>query len=634
MSLGFQWGQYKFPTAPIAVFVCILLCCHGFGTTAAMTNNRRLELKQQTKEMFHHGWSSYMTYAYPKDELNPFNCTGRGSDRYDPTNININDVLGDYGVTLVDTLDTLAIMGEQREFENAVRLVTRHVSFNQDSKVQVFETNIRSLGGLLSAHILASDSQYGYTIEGYNGELLRAAKDLAQRLVPAFQMSRTGIPYPRVNLRYGVPKTETVETCTAGAGSLILEFGVLSRLTNDPFYENLAKKALKALWERRSDLNLMGNAINLQTGQWVYAASSVGAGIDSFFEYLLKAHILFGDDEYYDMFEDAYSAIMTYVADPSGYYYKNVDMSSGQLMSHWIDSLSAFWPGLQVLYGDLEMAIKSHLTYYNLWKKYRGMPERYNYVQNDIDIGFYPIRPEFAESTYFLYRATRDPFYLEVGEMILKDIDDRARLPCGFASLADVRTGALEDRMESFVLSETFKYLYLLFDVDHPLNHEDSNFVFTTEGHVMPMPVKHDTKLQRPPKSWGKIRTTCQSYPALQNDWISGSPHGNNHSLSFTMSHQPVSDYAQYLIRRNTFSEPVALTKNGYCEVPKTATDKFKLKFGAVKDEDYSITPRILKLIDGLFSSTLAGLDVEFTKVLRGSEGYDVTKGSYGYYRL
>lgn len=150
----------------------------------------------------------------------------------------------------------------------------------------------------------------------------------------------------------------------------------------------------------------------------------------------------------------------------------------------------------------------------------------------------------------------------------------------------------------------------------------------------MPMPVKHDTKLQRPPKSWGKIRTTCQSYPALQNDWISGSPHGKNHSLSFTMSHQPVSDYAQYLIRRNTFSEPVALTKNGYCEVPKTATDKFRLKFGAVKDEDYSITPRILKLIDGLFSSTLAGLDVEFTKVLRGSEGYDVTKGSYGYYCL
>jgi mannosidase alpha-like ER degradation enhancer 1 len=226
----------------------------------------------------------------------------------------------------------------------------------------------------------------------------------------------------------------------------------------------LAKKALKALWERRSDINLLGNAINLQSGQWVYAASSVGAGIDSFFEYLLKAYVLFGEDEYYDMFEDAYSSIMTYIADPNGYLYRNVDMSSAQLMSHWVDSLSAFWPGLQVLYGDLEMAIKSHLIYYNIWKKYQGLPERYNFVHDDVDIGFYPIRPEFAESTYFLYRATRDPFYLEVGEMILNDINDRTRLPCGFASLGDVRTGVLEDRMESFVLSETFKYLYLLFD--------------------------------------------------------------------------------------------------------------------------------------------------------------------------
>lgn len=226
----------------------------------------------------------------------------------------------------------------------------------------------------------------------------------------------------------------------------------------------MAKKALRALWDRRSDINLLGNSINLQSGQWVYAASSVGAGIDSFFEYLLKAYVLFGEDEYYDMFEDAYSSIMTYIADPNGYLYRNVDMSSAQLMSHWVDSLSAFWPGLQVLYGDLENAIKSHLTYYNIWKKYQGLPERYNFFLDDVDIGFYPIRPEFVESTYFLYRATRDPFYLEVGEMLLNDINDRTRLPCGFASLGDVRTGELEDRMESFVLSETFKYLYLLFD--------------------------------------------------------------------------------------------------------------------------------------------------------------------------
>lgn len=71
------------------------------------------------------------------------------TNSFNRTNININDVLGDYGVTLIDTLDTLAIMGEQKEFEGAIKLVAHNVSFDQNSRVQVFETNIRTLGGLV-----------------------------------------------------------------------------------------------------------------------------------------------------------------------------------------------------------------------------------------------------------------------------------------------------------------------------------------------------------------------------------------------------------------------------------------------------------------------------------------------------
>ncbi|OAD65804.1 glycoside hydrolase family 47 protein [Phycomyces blakesleeanus NRRL 1555(-)] len=415
--------------------------------------------------MFNHGWHNYLEHAYPADELNPVQCNGRGSDKSDPTNININDVLGDYSLTLVDTLDTLAIMGTQDQFEEAVRLVLEQVSFDKDSKVQVFELNIRALGGLLSAHVFASDPSFGHSIKGYNGGLLNLAEDLANRLLPAFQSSKTGIPYPRVNLRYGVPRTETVETCTAGAGSLVLEFGVLSRLTGNPYYESVAKRALKAIWDRRSPLDLLGNVINIQTGQWIHTASSTGAGIDSFFEYVLKAYVLFGETEYLNMFEDAYGAILQHIRDPSGYIYRNVHMSSGTLMATWIDSLSAFMPGLQVLHGDLESAIKGHLIFYNIWKRYHALPERFDYYQKTVDIAFYPLRPEFVESTYHLYRATRDPFYLQVGEMIIEDLNNRTRLACGFANIGDVRTGRLEDRMESFVLSETLKYLYLLFDI-------------------------------------------------------------------------------------------------------------------------------------------------------------------------
>lgn len=130
----------------------------------------------------------------------------------------------------------------------------------------------------------------------YNGQLLRLARDLADRLLPAFY-TPTGLPYPRVNLRYGVtfyensplskanpgPKTddrrkyttryqsrpEVTETCSAGAGSLVLEFTTLSRLTGDGRYEDLAKRAFWAVWLRRSEIDLIGAGIDAETGNWV-----------------------------------------------------------------------------------------------------------------------------------------------------------------------------------------------------------------------------------------------------------------------------------------------------------------------------------------------------------------------------
>jgi mannosidase alpha-like ER degradation enhancer 1 len=208
----------------------------------------------------------------------------------------------------------------------------------------------------------------------------------------------------------------------------------------------------------------VGNVINIQTGQWIHTASSTGAGIDSFFEYLLKAYILFGEEDYLEMFETSYDAIKKHILDKSGYLYRNVHMDSGTLMATWIDSLGAFMPGIQVLYGDLESAIKGHLVFYNIWRRYHALPERFDFYQQTADIHSYPLRPEFVESTYYLYQATKDPFYLHVGEMIVQDLNNRTRLPCGFASIGDLRTGRLDDRMESFMLSETLKYLYLLFD--------------------------------------------------------------------------------------------------------------------------------------------------------------------------
>uniref|UniRef100_A0A8C3AUG1 alpha-1,2-Mannosidase n=1 Tax=Cyclopterus lumpus TaxID=8103 RepID=A0A8C3AUG1_CYCLU len=456
----------------------------------------KAKMKDMAKEMFYFGYDNYMKYAFPEDELNPIDCEGRGPDVLNPSNININDVLGNYSLTLIDTLDTLLVLGNVTEFHKAVKLVIDTVSFDKDSTVQVFEANIRILGGLISSHILLTDPKHPFGKVGfddYDNELLHLAHDLAVRLLPAFENTSTGIPYPRVNLKTGVPPDSINETCTAGAGSLLVEFGILSRLIGDSTFEWVARRAVRALWNLRSnETGLLGK----YSSQWVGKQSGLGAGMDSFYEYLLKSYILFGENEDHRMFQAAYESIQNHMrrgrescnegeGDPP--LYVNVNMFSGEIMNTWIDSLQAFFPGLQVLNGDVDNAICLHAFYYAIWKRFGALPERYNWQLQAPDVLFYPLRPELAESTYLLYQATKNPFYLHVGMDILQSLEKNTKVRCGYATLHHVVDKSKEDRMESFFLSETCKYLYLLFDEDNPLHKSDNKYIFTTEGHVVPV---------------------------------------------------------------------------------------------------------------------------------------------------
>jgi mannosidase alpha-like ER degradation enhancer 1 len=124
------------------------------------------------------------------------------------------------------------------------------------------------LGGLLSPHLLAlpdHPTHPGFDLPWYRSELLDLAVDLADRLLPAFR-TPTGIPVARINLRKGVELGETMETCSAGAGSLLLEWILLSRLTGKPEYEQAATKAFWEVWNRRSEKGLVGNALNAYNG--------------------------------------------------------------------------------------------------------------------------------------------------------------------------------------------------------------------------------------------------------------------------------------------------------------------------------------------------------------------------------
>ncbi|XP_033188408.1 ER degradation enhancer, mannosidase alpha-like 2 isoform X2 [Bombus vancouverensis nearcticus] len=453
-----------------------------------MSKEEREALKEEARDMFCHAYNAYMDNAYPADELMPLSCKGRyrGSE---PNRGDIDSTLGNFSLTLVDTLDTLVVLGDLEEFEHAVKLVVRDVSFDTDVIVSLFETNIRMLGGLLSGHILAEYLQQRADImPWYRGELLNLAKDLGYRFLPAFNTT-TGIPYGRINLKYGmkgVPLEVSRETCTACAGSMILEMAALSRLTGEPIFEEKAQKAMDVLWRmRHRGTDLMGSVLNVHSGDWVRRDSGVGAGIDSYYEYCLKAYILLGDEKYLGRFNKHYQAVMKYVS--QGPMLLDVHMHRPNTNSkNFMDALLAFWPGLQVLKGDIKPAVETHEMLYQVMQRHNFIPEAFT-TDFQVHWGHHPLRPEFLESTYFLYRATGDHYYLGVGRKVLKSLQTYARVPCGYAAVSDVRTNKHDDTMDSFVLSETFKYLFLLFAEPGELLLDLDEFIFTTEGHLLPL---------------------------------------------------------------------------------------------------------------------------------------------------
>ncbi|CAH1787460.1 unnamed protein product [Owenia fusiformis] len=456
----------------------------------AMSKLEKRELKEMVLEMFDHGYNSYMQHAYPADELMPLKCMGRVRGKHRSRG-DIDDALGNFSLTLVDTLDSLVVLGKIEEFEKAVRMIIRDVTFDTDIVVSVFETNIRMIGGLLGGHVLADLlKQSGDAMLWYDDELLNLAKDLGNRLLPAFNTS-TGIPFPRVNLRFGVNKATSrtgheKDTCTACAGTMILEFAALSRLTGDPIYEEKARKAMSFLWQQRNVASdLVGTVINIHNGDWVRRDAGVGAGTDSYYEYLLKAYILLGDETYLDRFNKHYTSIMRYIN--QGPMLVDVHMHRPTSNSkNFMDSLLAFWPGLQVLKGDIKPAIEIHEMLYQVMQRHNFLPEAFT-TDFRVHWGQHPLRPEFVESTYFLYKATNDPYYLEVGKVVLQNLNQHARVDCGFAAIKDVTSGELEDQMDSFVLAETFKYLYLLFAEKEDMWLDVDDFVFTTEAHLLPL---------------------------------------------------------------------------------------------------------------------------------------------------
>jgi mannosidase alpha-like ER degradation enhancer 2 len=353
----------------------------------------------------------------------------------------------------------------------AKELIVKDLSFDRDIYVKNFEITIRLLGGLLSSYELTHDKR-----------LLSLAEDLGDRLLPAFG-SPTGMPYVEVNLRTG--KVRNPETNPAEIGTLLIEFGTLSKLTGKPIYFDKAKTALVELYKRRSALGLVGSGINVETGKWTDPTSHIGGGIDSYYEYLLKAWMLFGDEDCEQMWKSTITAINKYVAEetPSGLWYGQVDMNTGKRVGHYFGALDAFFPGTLALSGDLDRARHLEDSAYKMWTTFGIEPESIDYTTMKTAYDGYALRPEIIESAYYLYRFTNDPRYLEMGNTFLNDLIKFCRTEVGYSALKNVKNKIKRDDMESFFLAETMKYLYLLFAPPETLDLK--THVFNTEAHPM-----------------------------------------------------------------------------------------------------------------------------------------------------
>jgi mannosidase alpha-like ER degradation enhancer 2 len=445
--------------------IIVLLLISSAATAYPQQPVQKRRLAAEVKAEFLHAWRGYKKYAWGHDDLKPLTKTYH--DWYSEPLL----------MTPVDALDTMLLMGMKDEATSTKNYIIKNLKFDKDIYVQNFEITIRLLGGLLSAYQLTGDER-----------LLSLADDLGTRLLPVFN-SPTGLPYRYVNLRTGKIRGEV--TNPAETGTLLIEFGTLSKLTNKPVFYEKAKRALVETYLRRSPIGLIGTRFNVETGKWTNTDSHISAEIDSYYEYLLKCWLLFDDQDCKRMWLESIGPINKYLADTFDrnikrrpdreLWYGHADMNTGKRTATTYGALDAFFPSVLALSGDLGRARQLQSSSFRMWAAHGIEPEEFDYKKMEVVSAGYPLRPEIVESTYYLYHYTREPQYLRMGETLFRDFVRHCKTEEGYAALKSVVTKEKSDSMQSFLFAETFKYFYLLFAPPKTLDF--NNVIFNTEAH-------------------------------------------------------------------------------------------------------------------------------------------------------
>jgi len=421
-------------------------------------------LGADVKAEFKWAWDHYVDRAWGKDEINPVSGTSQSFF-----------IEGhDLGLSLVEALDTLWLMDLDEQFQAGVDWVKTRLDFDVDAFAQTFETNIRLVGGLLSAHLASGDPV-----------LLAKAKDLADRLMKAFEASPHGLPYRYVNLRTGAVRDP--ETNLAEIGTYAAEFGVLGQLTGDERYYAAAKRAMKHALDRRSDLGLMAANIHAETGAFTSRNASIDVYADSFYEYLWDSWELFGDAEMKAWAEECLAAMVAHQGQRyrGELWFPMVDYGTGAVTGTSQTVLGGYLAGLL---GQVGMKAAGD----DFLASYTAMQARYTIIPESIDVTTglprgkrTGLRPEFADACLNLWLGDRDERYRALAATHYRNMKATSKAAYGYTSLADITTRPMAqgDNCPGYWWSEQMKYYWLMFG--EPKRVDLSRLVLSTEANVL-----------------------------------------------------------------------------------------------------------------------------------------------------
>ena len=434
------------------------------------------------KEMMRHAWSGYVAHAWGKNEVRPVSKSG-----------NLGTVFGSSacGATIVDSMDTLYIMGLEEEFAMGKEWISSNLNLTKMTEnISVFETNIRYVGGLLSAFAFTGDEMFK-----------TKAVEIVEKLLPAFS-TPTGVPHGKVNMQTGLASSNIFMAVLSEFGTLHMEFSYLSDITGNTIYKEKVEKLRDFLDNKQKLNNLYPNYLNPVTGQWGQNFCSVGAMGDSFYEYLIKEWLRSGktDKQAKKMFDEAVTGIEENLLQISSQGQTDLADLKGGLLVHKMDHLACFAGGMFALAAREEVDVKRvqlmkiaegiastcHDSYNNTVTKLGPEVIRFDNFSRPFDSS-YLLRPETVESYFILWRTTKDPKYREWGWKVVQALEINCKVEGGYSGIRNVNVRkSTDDVQQSFFLAETLKYLYLLFSEDDLI--DLNQWVFNTEAH--PLPVK------------------------------------------------------------------------------------------------------------------------------------------------